>query len=38
VVAQQNVVRVPHEQVPAYMSLFDVAPFPRLPLPVCEMI
>ena len=30
--------RVPHEQVPAYLSLFDVAPFPRLPLPVCEMI
>ena len=30
--------RVPHEAVPAYLSLFDVAPFPRLPLPVCEMI
>ena len=30
--------RVPHEQVPAYLSLFDVAPFPRLPLPVCELI
>jgi glycosyltransferase involved in cell wall biosynthesis len=30
--------RVPHEQVPRYLSLFDVAPFPRLPLPVCEMI
>lgn len=30
--------RVPHEEVPAYLSLFDVAPFPRLPLPVCEMI
>jgi hypothetical protein len=38
VVARPNVVRVPHEQAPAYMSLFDVAPFPRLPLPVCEMI
>jgi hypothetical protein len=38
VVAQPNVVRVPHKQVPAYTSLFDVAPFPRLPLPVCEMI
>ena len=30
--------RVPHADVPAYLSLFDVAPFPRLPLPVCEMI
>jgi glycosyltransferase involved in cell wall biosynthesis len=30
--------RVPHEQVTRYLSLFDVAPFPRLPLPVCEMI
>ncbi|RYP87811.1 glycosyltransferase [Nocardioides guangzhouensis] len=30
--------RVPHEEVPAYLSLFDVAPFPRLPLPVCEAI
>ena len=30
--------RVPHEEVPAYLSLFDVTPFPRLPLPVCEMI
>jgi glycosyltransferase involved in cell wall biosynthesis len=30
--------RVPHEQIPRYLSLFDVAPFPRLPLPVCEMI
>lgn len=30
--------RVPHEEVPRYLSLFDVTPFPRLPLPVCEMI
>jgi glycosyltransferase involved in cell wall biosynthesis len=30
--------RVPHALVPRYLSLFDVAPFPRLPLPVCEMI
>jgi glycosyltransferase involved in cell wall biosynthesis len=30
--------RVPHAQVPGLLSLFDVAPFPRLPLPVCEMI
>lgn len=30
--------RVPHEQVGRYLSLVDVAPFPRLPLPVCELI
>lgn len=30
--------RVPHAQVGRYISLFDVAPFPRLPLPVCELI
>jgi glycosyltransferase involved in cell wall biosynthesis len=30
--------RVPHEQVGRYLSLFDIAPFPRLPLPVCELI
>ena len=30
--------RVPHDRVPDYLSLFDIAPFPRLPLPVCEMI
>ncbi|WP_116947284.1 glycosyltransferase family 4 protein [Jiangella endophytica] len=30
--------RVPHEQVSRYLSLIDVAPFPRLPLPVCELI
>lgn len=30
--------RVPHEEVGRYLSLFDVTPFPRLPLPVCELI
>lgn len=30
--------RVPHEQVERYYSLVDIAPFPRLPLPVCEMV
>jgi glycosyltransferase involved in cell wall biosynthesis len=30
--------RVPHSEVDRYLSLFDIAPFPRLPLPVCEMI
>ncbi|MGH3467760.1 MAG: glycosyltransferase family 4 protein, partial [Thermocrispum sp.] len=30
--------RVPHAQIGRYISLFDVAPFPRLPLPVCELI
>ena len=30
--------RVPHDQVSRYLSLFDVTPFPRLPLPVCELI
>lgn len=30
--------RVPHEEVAQYLSLFDIAPFPRLPLPVCEAI
>jgi glycosyltransferase involved in cell wall biosynthesis len=30
--------RVPHSQVGRYLSLFDIAPFPRWPLPVCEMI
>lgn len=30
--------RVPHAQVSQYISLFDIAPFPRLPLPVCELI
>lgn len=30
--------RVPHSKVNRYISLFDVTPFPRLPLPVCELI
>lgn len=30
--------RVPHDQVSRYLSLIDIAPFPRLPLPVCELI
>jgi glycosyltransferase involved in cell wall biosynthesis/tetratricopeptide (TPR) repeat protein len=30
--------RVPHDQVGRYLSLFDIAPFPRLPLPVCELV
>jgi len=30
--------RVPHEMVPRYYSLIDVTPFPRKPLPVCEMV
>jgi glycosyltransferase involved in cell wall biosynthesis/SAM-dependent methyltransferase len=30
--------RVPHELVEDYYSLVDVAPFPRKPLPVCEMV
>lgn len=30
--------RVPHEEVESYYSLIDIAPFPRLPLPVCEMV
>jgi glycosyltransferase involved in cell wall biosynthesis len=30
--------RVPHELIGRYLSLFDVAPFPRLPRPVCELI
>ncbi len=30
--------RVPHEDVERYYSLVDIAPFPRLPLPVCEMV
>jgi glycosyltransferase involved in cell wall biosynthesis len=30
--------RVPHEEVEAYYSLIDIAPFPRRPLPVCEMV
>lgn len=30
--------RIPHEQVEAHYSLVDIAPFPRKPLPVCEMV
>jgi glycosyltransferase involved in cell wall biosynthesis len=30
--------RVPHEDVERYYSLVDIAPFPRLPLPVCELV
>ncbi len=30
--------RVPHEDVESYYSLIDVAPFPRKPWPVCEMV
>ncbi|GAA6525244.1 glycosyltransferase family 4 protein [Intrasporangium sp. DVR] len=30
--------RVPHAEVPRYLSIFDITPFPRLPLPVCELI
>lgn len=30
--------RVPHEDVERYYSLIDIAPFPRKPWPVCEMV
>ncbi|OLT41903.1 hypothetical protein BJF86_02545 [Serinicoccus sp. CNJ-927] len=30
--------RVPHHEVEDYYSLIDICPFPRLPLPVCEMV
>lgn len=30
--------RVPHEDVERYYSIIDITPFPRLPLPVCEMV
>src|SRR5699024_6269271 len=30
--------RVPHEEVERYLSLVDIAPFPRMPLRVCELI
>jgi glycosyltransferase involved in cell wall biosynthesis len=30
--------RVPHEDVERYLSIIDVTPFPRKPLPVCEMV
>jgi Glycosyl transferases group 1 len=30
--------RVPHDQVESFYSLIDIAPFPRKPWPVCEMV
>ena len=30
--------RVSHDEIGRYLSLFDIVPFPRLPLPVCELI
>lgn len=30
--------RVPHEDVERYYSIIDITPFPRIPLPVCEMV
>ncbi|MFD4993635.1 glycosyltransferase [Cellulosimicrobium cellulans] len=30
--------RVPHADVERYYSLIDIAPFPRAPLPVCELV
>lgn len=30
--------RVPHDEVPRYLSLFDITPFPRKRLDVCELI
>jgi glycosyltransferase involved in cell wall biosynthesis len=30
--------RVAHSDIDRYLSLFDITPFPRLPLPVCELI
>src|SRR5699024_11466037 len=30
--------RVPHEEVERYYSIIDITPFPRLPLPVCDML
>lgn len=30
--------RISHEEVPAHYSLIDICPFPRRPLPVCEMV
>jgi len=30
--------RVPHAEVPRYLSLMDITPFPRIPIPVCEMV
>ena len=30
--------RIPHDEVPAHYSLMDIAPFPRKPQPVSEMV
>nr|WP_255592949.1 glycosyltransferase family 4 protein [Bordetella sp. BOR01] len=30
--------RIPHSEVESHYSLIDIAPFPRKPLPVCEMV
>lgn len=30
--------RVPFEEVNRYLSIFDIMPFPRLPVPACELI
>jgi glycosyltransferase involved in cell wall biosynthesis len=30
--------RVPHDEVNRYLSLMSITPFPRKPLPVCEMV
>lgn len=30
--------RVPHAEIESYYSVIDICPFPRLPLPVCEMV
>ena len=30
--------RIPHHEVERYYSIIDITPFPRLPLPVCEMV
>jgi PEP-CTERM/exosortase A-associated glycosyltransferase len=30
--------RIPHEEVEQYYSLIDIAPFPRKPFPVCEIV
>ena len=30
--------RIPYQEVEHYYSLIDIAPFPRKPLPVCEMV
>ncbi len=30
--------RVPHSEVAKYLSLMDITPFPRIPIPVCEIV